>query len=369
MIRYIPVILSMISSLKQTLPNNSHSIKYDGNQLSSDTKINFEENMSILTNNSNCQEKEHEENNDDDDDDETSRLVSIRIENNQEQQQQSEYEQQTSVTTLRSILRKRTEKKISTDGCSNVQQTSIIIDENVNDDDERDSDYTGDENEEEEEEGEEESIGSNKSTEEENKNNEHQRCRNYSRHQHRDQFFRTSPSTPLDSPLETARTETGVIGTGTATLPITTFNENDQSSSRTACVTFTNDQPIIIHRSSSTPQFGGLEIQPRSSVTYINMREDISTSIPITTTTGPSATLGAEFHPVYISPLKYRPLVGLSANDNRLLLEKRVSLLGKPVVFHPIQKRSPSYRRTQSHVYNFLERPHGYKAVIYHTFV
>jgi hypothetical protein len=62
-------------------------------------------------------------------------------------------------------------------------------------------------------------------------------------------------------------------------------------------------------------------------------------------------------------------LLGLSANDSRLLLEKRVSLLGKPVVFHPTQKRSPTYRRTQLHIYNFLERAHGYKAIIYHTFV
>lgn len=102
------------------------------------------------------------------------------------------------------------------------------------------------------------------------------------------------------------------------------------------------------------------------------MKEDISmTATPITTatTSGSPTMLGAEFRPVYVSPLKYRPLVGLSANDSRLLLEKRVSLLGKPLVFHPIQKRSPSYRRTQLRVYNFLERPHGCKAILYHTFV
>jgi len=355
-----------MTSLK-TLPNNNHSIKYEHNQLSSDTKVNFEQNMSISTNNNNnYQEKENEGNSEEeeeeeeeDDDNETSRLVSIKIENGQEQQQQQQqqYEQQTSVTTLRSILRKRTEKKMSTDGCSNVQQTSITIDENVNDADERDSDYTGDENEE-------ESNGSNKSIEEESKNNEqqHQRCRNYSRHQQRDQFFRTSPHTPLVFPLGTARTETGT----TTTSQTTAFNGNDQSPSRTACVTFTSDQPIIIHRSSSTPEFIGLDIQPRASVTYINMKENISTSIPMTSS---STTLGTEFRPVYVSPLKYRPLVGLSATDNRSLLEKRVSLLGKPLIFHPIQKRSPSYRRTQLHVYNFLERPHGYKAIFYHTFV
>ena len=339
----------MINTLK-TERNTNHSKNYDNKQLSSN-----EQNMSMsVLNNKHYKEKTNKNDSEDDDDDinETSKLVSIKIEDDLVEQQQ-----QTSVTTLRSILRKRTEKKMSTDGCKNVQQTSITIDENVNNGDERDSDYTGDESEDEEEE---ESNGSNKSIEEESKNNEqqHQRSRNYSRHQQKDQFFRTSPSASFVFPLEE---------TGTTTSPAIEFNGNDQSPSRTACVTFTNDQPIVIHRSSSTPQLGGIDIQPRSSITYINMKENI-TSIPITTTGAPTS-LGSEFRPVYVSPLKYRPLVGLSANDSRLLLEKRVSLLGKPVVFHPIQKRSPSYRRHQLRIYNFLERPRGCKAVFYHTFV
>jgi hypothetical protein len=307
--------------------------------------------MSILTNNNkDYQEKENKTNHEDDDDyDETSKFVSIKIENTREEQPQ------TSVPTLRSILCKRTEKKMSTDQCNNVQQTSVIMDHNVNNDGERDSDYTEDENEE-------QINGNCKNIEEKNKNNEqnqpyHQNSHNDSHHQQEDQFFRTLPSTSVDFPLETE--------TGTEIV----FNGNIQSSIPTACVTFTKDQPTIISRSSSTPQFTGLDIQPRSSITYINLTEDMSTSIPITTTTSSGATLGSEFRPVYVSPLKYRPLVGLSASDSRLLLEKRVSLLGKPLVFHPIQKRSPSYRRTQLRIYNFLERPHGCKAVFYHTFV
>ena len=363
----------MLSSFKQTVPNNNHSVKHDHHQSSMEIKIDLEEKMSLLTNNDNINVnyQEAEEEDDDDDVDETSRLVSIKIENDQEQREHLHYEQGTSGTTLRSILRKRTERKMSPDGLTNVQQTSITIDANVNDDDdERDSDYTGDENEEDEAE---ESNGNSKSVEEESENNEQRRhrCRNYSRHQRRDNFVRTSPSTSLDFPsLESARTETRVIRTGTTTPPTaTTLNGNDHSSNRAACVTFTKDQPIIIHRSSSTPQLSGLELQPRSSVTYIDMRENLSTSIPITKAAGLSAPLSAEFRPVYVSPLKYRPLVGLSANDNRLLLEKRVSLLGKPLVFHPIQKRSPAYRRIQLRIYNFLERPHGCKAIFYHTFV
>jgi hypothetical protein len=130
-------------------------------------------------------------------------------------------------------------------------------------------------------------------------------------------------------------------------------------------VTFTDEQPTIIHRSSSTPPFEGHNIELRPLITYINMKEDLPTSTTTTTTTA----MTSDFRPVYVSPLKYRPLLGLSANDTRLLLEKRVSLLGKPLVFHPIQKRSQAYRRTQLRIYNFLERADGYKAIIYHTFV
>lgn len=97
-------------------------------------------------------------------------------------------------------------------------------------------------------------------------------------------------------------------------------------------------------------------------------------SSPVTVTFANDSTMNnhqitTDYHPVYVPPLKYRPLLGLSANDNRLLFEKRVSLLGKPLVYHPIQRRSYAYRRIQLIVYNFLERAEGYKAFIYHIFV
>ena len=59
-------------------------------------------------------------------------------------------------------------------------------------------------------------------------------------------------------------------------------------------------------------------------------------NLPKTTTTTTSSAaipMNSDFRPVYVSPLKYRPLLGLSASDSRLLLEKRVSLLGKPLFF------------------------------------
>jgi hypothetical protein len=327
-------------------------IKYNLDQLSFKKPMDFEQNMSIVTNNhqnnGNDQEAEEET------DIENLKLVSVTLENNQDQN--------SSTSTLRSILRKQGEKQASTNTASNVQQTSILIKEDANND-ERDSDYTGDEDEEEE------SNDSNISIEKESKSNEqhHQHCCSSTLQQQKDQFVRTLSSTPSVFPLgiKRTRTETEVIRVTEST---TSHHGNDQSPNRTTCVTFTNDQPTIIHRSSSTPPFGGFDIEPRPSVTYINMKENLPTVIT-TTTTGLVTTMASQFRPVYVSPLKYRPLTGLSANDSRLLLEKRVSLLGKPLVFHPIQKRSPNYRRNQLLIYNFLERAHGYKALIYHTFV
>jgi hypothetical protein len=287
--------------------------------------------MSILTNN--CEKT----NNEDNDNDGNSKHVSNTLKQNQEQSS-------TTPTTppLRSILRKHDQKKVSTNS-SNVQQTSILINENDNND-ERDSDYTGDEDEEEEEE-EKESNASHISIEKESQNNEQHYC--YSSRQN--QNDKSSPTSKVKS------------------NPVVCI-ENNQSRSRATCVTFANDQLTITRQGSTTPPIGGVTIEPRSSVTYINMKENLPKTTT-TTTSSAAIPMNSDFRPVYVSPLKYRPLLGLSASDSRLLLEKRVSLLGKPLVFHPIQKRSQAYRRTQLCIYNFLERAHGYKAMIYHSFV
>lgn len=65
----------------------------------------------------------------------------------------------------------------------------------------------------------------------------------------------------------------------------------------------------------------------------------------------------------------------LSLNDRRLsskhggrLQEPRMSLLGKPLNYRA-NRRDARYRRLQSRVYNFLERPRGYKAILYHMLV
>uniref|UniRef100_U5EU00 Putative kcnq potassium channel isoform i n=1 Tax=Corethrella appendiculata TaxID=1370023 RepID=U5EU00_9DIPT len=46
-----------------------------------------------------------------------------------------------------------------------------------------------------------------------------------------------------------------------------------------------------------------------------------------------------------------------------------MSLLGKPLNYNRGSRRDARYRRLQSRVYNFLERPRGYKAIIYHVMV
>ncbi|XP_055603096.1 potassium voltage-gated channel subfamily KQT member 1-like isoform X5 [Uranotaenia lowii] len=46
-----------------------------------------------------------------------------------------------------------------------------------------------------------------------------------------------------------------------------------------------------------------------------------------------------------------------------------MSLLGKPLNYNRGSRRDARYRRLQSRVYNFLERPRGYKAISYHVLV
>ncbi|XP_075169441.1 KCNQ potassium channel isoform X8 [Haematobia irritans] len=51
------------------------------------------------------------------------------------------------------------------------------------------------------------------------------------------------------------------------------------------------------------------------------------------------------------------------------LAQPRMSLLGKPINYNRGSRRDARYRRLQSRVYNFLERPRGLPAVLYHVMV
>ncbi|XP_055630788.1 potassium voltage-gated channel subfamily KQT member 1 isoform X17 [Toxorhynchites rutilus septentrionalis] len=51
------------------------------------------------------------------------------------------------------------------------------------------------------------------------------------------------------------------------------------------------------------------------------------------------------------------------------LARPRMSLLGKPLNYNRGSRRDARYRRLQSRVYNFLERPRGLKAILYHVCV
>lgn len=46
-----------------------------------------------------------------------------------------------------------------------------------------------------------------------------------------------------------------------------------------------------------------------------------------------------------------------------------MSLLGKPINYNRGARRDARYRRLQSRVYNFLERPRGIPAILYHVIV
>lgn len=113
----------MKTSLKTLTNNSNHSVKYNYQQLSSDTQIVCEEGMSTSTNKYKIHQgkekkdgKKYEgiDNDYDDNDDENSKLVAVRTDNSQAEKQE-QHEQQSSTTKLRSILRKPSKKKISMD--------------------------------------------------------------------------------------------------------------------------------------------------------------------------------------------------------------------------------------------------------------
>lgn len=59
---------------------------------------------------------------------------------------------------------------------------------------------------------------------------------------------------------------------------------------------------------------------------------------------------------------------GLSGAARRYHMQPRRSLLGKPINYRA-HRRDVKYRRTQTKVYNFLERPKDYRSIAYHVLV
>ena len=58
---------------------------------------------------------------------------------------------------------------------------------------------------------------------------------------------------------------------------------------------------------------------------------------------------------------------GLGRASSRLT-QPRMSLLGKPLNYKS-SRRDQRYRKLQAKIYNFLERPRGWKAIAYHLLV
>ncbi|SPP74076.1 blast:Potassium voltage-gated channel subfamily KQT member 5 [Drosophila guanche] len=63
--------------------------------------------------------------------------------------------------------------------------------------------------------------------------------------------------------------------------------------------------------------------------------------------------------------LKCRP----GRPNSERILQPRMSLLGKPLNYNRGSRRDVRYRRLQSRLYNFLERPRGLHAIFYHVMV
>uniref|UniRef100_A0A1I8PAC2 Potassium voltage-gated channel subfamily KQT member 5 n=1 Tax=Stomoxys calcitrans TaxID=35570 RepID=A0A1I8PAC2_STOCA len=70
----------------------------------------------------------------------------------------------------------------------------------------------------------------------------------------------------------------------------------------------------------------------------------------------------------YSKTFELRSCKLISGQTDRLA-QPRMSLLGKPINYNRGSRRDARYRRLQSRVYNFLERPRGLPAVLYHVMV
>ncbi|XP_037945742.1 potassium voltage-gated channel subfamily KQT member 1 isoform X6 [Teleopsis dalmanni] len=71
----------------------------------------------------------------------------------------------------------------------------------------------------------------------------------------------------------------------------------------------------------------------------------------------------------YEQSLKKKRSCKLGNYETDSFFEPRMSLLGKPLNYNRGTRRGFRYRRLQSRIYNFLERPRGIPAVIYHIMV
>ncbi|XP_038051746.1 potassium voltage-gated channel subfamily KQT member 3-like [Patiria miniata] len=63
---------------------------------------------------------------------------------------------------------------------------------------------------------------------------------------------------------------------------------------------------------------------------------------------------------------EFAKMNGRSSHER--LQQQRMSLLGKPLAYRQ-SKRDAKFRKVQTRIYNFLERPAGWLAIIYHIFV
>ena len=65
---------------------------------------------------------------------------------------------------------------------------------------------------------------------------------------------------------------------------------------------------------------------------------------------------------------EFNKMNGRSSSAHARLAQQRMSLLGKPLNYR-VSKRDARFRKVQTRIYNFLERPTGWLAVIYHILV
>lgn len=65
---------------------------------------------------------------------------------------------------------------------------------------------------------------------------------------------------------------------------------------------------------------------------------------------------------------EFNKMNGRSSSTHARLAQQRMSLLGKPLNYR-VSKRDARFRKVQTRIYNFLERPAGWMAILYHVLV
>ncbi|XP_055689731.1 potassium voltage-gated channel subfamily KQT member 1 isoform X12 [Lutzomyia longipalpis] len=158
-------------------------------------------------------------------------------------------------------------------------------------------------------------------------------------------------SEPSRNLLTVGSLESGVVGAEGCVIGDIFENSCEEDSLSPTSLIHPPETPPIIH------------LPPRKKTARVEFVEVDSTDKPINLEDRDDAVRAKIFDEI-------RNACKLSDKHSAdRLARPRMSLLGKPLNYNRGARRDARYRRLQSRVYNFLERPRGFPAVFYHVLV